>query len=424
MTTLYIHRYTTIMKLLKRLERITKVDIGYLATSGAWLNGSTLLVSVLSLGIYMLAARVLSPEVYGTYQYFLSLAAVISAFTLTGMNTAVARSVARHNSSVVYAAMRAQWHWAMLPVAIAGLCAVYASTIQGNIPTAFAWVGIGIAVPLIALFNTYGAILLGTQDFKRGFLFGLLTTVPVYGAIALCMVFAPYALAILITNLGFTLVCTFFAYRGVMRTYVEPDHKTDDGTVAYGKQLSIMNVPAALASQADIIIAFHFLGPVSAALYAFSTAIPDRFGSFLKFIPTAALPRFSTRNAAEVRATLFPKLLLLAAIALGIAGTYALAAPLLFYVLFPTYMAAVPYSQVYALVIVSIVGSVAVSALTAHTSTRSLYIVNTITPIVGTVFQFFGAFFGGLWGLILAKLATNIIATILPLVLFFYYSED
>ena len=45
-------------------------------------------------------------QTYGTYQYLLSVGAIVGAFTLTGMNSAVVRSVEAVNAA--YAAARGE----------------------------------------------------------------------------------------------------------------------------------------------------------------------------------------------------------------------------------------------------------------------------------------------------------------------------
>jgi O-antigen/teichoic acid export membrane protein len=152
------------------------------------------------------------------------------------------------------------------------------------------------------------------------------------------------------------------------------------------------------------------LGAEALALYAFITAIPDRLLTFLKFIPSAALPKFSEKTEDQIRQSISPKLLLLTL--LGVAGAllYIVIAPEFFAFFFPAYTEAVPYSQIYSLMIVGLAGSVSVSALIAQGRKKDLYLLNTTTPILQIVLQLIAVLVWGLWGLVAAKAASTVLS--------------
>ena len=403
-------------RFLNRIELYTGTNMAYLIQSGFWMNLSTVITSLLAFGIYVLAANLVSKEVYGTYQYLLSLGAIAVAFTLTGMNGALARAVAQGQESTARASIRIQLTWALVPLTGSLLVGTY-YLIQGNSTLGVGCIAIALSTPIITTFNSYGAILLGRGNFRSGFFYGLLVSIPTYAAIALTMVFIPGALTLLVVNLCTTAITTAIAYVHLVRTRPLKG-SIDTGTLLYGKHLSLMSVPGTIAAQIDALLVFHVLGPAQVALYAFSTAIPDRFGSLLKFIPTAALPRFTKRSREELQATLGRKLFQLGVVSLLAAGAYAVLAPYIFTFFFAPYHDAIPYSQLYSLVIVAIVGNVATSALTAHQSIGDLYRLNIILPVIQIIFLVVGIFTFGLWGLILGKVAYSLVAAVLPIVLF------
>jgi len=396
-------------------ERYTKTDMVYLMSSGFWGNLGTLSVTFFSLALYLVFANVLPKATFGTYQYLLSLGALIGALTLTGMNAAVSRSVARGFDGSLKDAIRFQVSWLWVPIGASLIGAGY-YFIQGNIPLSIGLVLVGIGTPLINTFNTYSAFLVGKQDFKRVFLYNLGINVPFY-ALLIAGAFATTNPILLIgANMVLQVAGFVIAYRQTLRAYA-PDNKVEAGVRTYGAHLSVMGIPGTLAQHIDSVLAFHFLGPVGVAVYAFSTAIPERISGLFKFLPSAALPRFAQRPLFEVQATILPRLLLLLPVLAGAAYIYALCAPYVFTLLFPQYIDAVPYSQWYGLILISILTQVLISALSAHQKVRSLYVFNIASPIAQIALMVVGVIYTGLWGLIFGRLLGALLSFALALVL-------
>lgn len=402
--------------LLRSLERYTKTDMVYLATSGFWSNLGTIFVSLSSLILYFVFAHYLSKEAYGTYQYLLSVGAIVGAFTLTGMNTAVTRAVARGYEGSLRQSIWIQLKWNIIPLIGSWAFAAYYLT-HHNPVLGWGLVLIGVFVPLNNTFNTYGAFLGGKKDFRRGFLFSLWWNIPYYLAVAIVAIFFKAALVLLVANLVSQAIGLFLAYWATIAAY-HPNSAEDPEMLRYGGHLSAMGLIGAIAGQADSILAFHFLGAANLALYSFATAVPDRIGALFKFIPAAAFPKLAERLPQEVRATLGRRLLLGTVASIILALVYIAAAHLFFAILFPAYIPAVAYSRWYALTLVTLMSGVIGNGLTAAGNVRTLYIFNTATPIAALILQVAGILIFGLWGLIGARVLTNLFVLLLGLVLY------
>lgn len=391
-------------------ERYAGTDLKYLAESGFWMNISSVAISLFSLGLYIVFANFLSRDTYGIYQYFLSASAIIGTLTLTGMNSAVTRAVASGKDGTLVRAVKFQLQAGVLPFAV-GLAGSVYYVVAGNLAFASAFFLIGLLMPLANAFNTYSAYLLGKKSFARMTLYTLLQYAPYYGLLALTAFVFPDAIALLFVNLVATALASFLIYTRIVKKD-QPQEPADADSLRYGTHLSVMNAFPSVAAQLDAIMAFQFLGPAGLAVYAFSTAIPDRLGSLFKFFPVAALPKFAERTDDEIRRSIAPKLLKLGALAIVFAGVYALIVPFFFRVFFPAYMDAVPYSQLYSLALVLIVANVASAALTAKARTKALYAANVITTVLGLVIQFAGIALFGLIGLVIAKVASAFLASL------------
>lgn len=397
-------------------ERYLKTDVTYLLRSGLWSNFGTISVSLGSLLLYIVFAHFVPKEVYGTYQYLLSLGAIVGSLTLTGMNMAVARSVAMGYEGALRHAVRLQLKWNTVPFLAAMSGAAYYFS-HDNMSLAWSLVLIGIFVPINSALNTYGGFLLGKQDFRRGFLFSLWWNVPYYAAVAVCAYVSDSAILLLGANLVSQAIGLGIAYIHTVRTY-HPNERTDPDTMRYGGHLSAMGLFGSVAAQADSILAFHYLGAADLALYAFATAIPDRLSALFKFIPSAAFPRFSNKKPREIRVGLARRLLIGLAVSLVMAVAYMATARLFFSFLFPQYIEAVPLSILYSLIMCSSMTGVLINALTAAGNVKALYIFNVVNPILSLVLQLGGILLFGLMGLVAARLISAAFSLFLSTLLY------
>ena len=404
-----------LISLLRWSERYTKTDMVYLAKGGFWINMSAVTIALFSLALYIAFARFLPKEVYGTYQYLLSLSAIIGTFTLSGMNTAVARAVARGHEGTYRASIRMQLKWALIPFTGALIGAAYYA-FYGNMFLAIGLLLIGIATPFIAAFNTYGAFLTGKKDFRRLFLYNFCLNIPYYGGLIFAAFYFRSALVLLAVNLCVNTIVLALLYRQTLRTF-KPNDEIDPKALSYGKHLSAMGIFSAIVGQIDNILVFHYLGAVDLAIYSLATAIPDRAAAFLKFFPMTSMPKFAEKSEEEIRTSIGPKLLKLTFVALIGAVLYMFVAPLLFHTLFPQYASSIPFSMFYALGMVGTAGGVALSALSAQQRTKDLYIFNIVTPTIQLALQLGGVLLYGLWGLVIGKTLSMLLTSLFSVIL-------
>lgn len=404
-----------VLRLLRWSERYTKTDMVYLAKGGFWLNLSSLSITLFSFVLYLAFARFLPKEVYGTYQYLLSISAIIMAFSLGGMNTAVAQAVARGYEGTYRIAIRLQLKWSLIPLVGACLGAGYYA-FQGNMELALGLLLIGIAIPFVTTFNTYGAYLLGKKDFKRVFLYNFALNVPYYAGLILASFFLKSAIVLLAVNLFINSLILLYLHFRVLKKF-KPGNSVDPEALSYGKHLSVMGTLTTIVGQLDNVLVFHFLGPVDLAIYTFATAIPDRAANFFKFFSFTSLPKFAEKSGAEIRTTIGPKLLKLTALVLLTSLVYMVLAPYLFRLFFPQYMDSVPFSALYALSMVGIAGGVALSALTAQKRTKDLYAYSIVTPVLQLTLQYAGIVLYGLWGLVAGKTISVLLTSLITVFL-------
>ena len=82
-----------IYNFLKWSEKYTGTDMIYLIKGGSWLVSGSIIASLSGLVIMAVFDRFVSKETFGAYQYVLSMAALISVFSLPGIGSALIRTI-------------------------------------------------------------------------------------------------------------------------------------------------------------------------------------------------------------------------------------------------------------------------------------------------------------------------------------------
>ncbi len=405
--------------ILRWSERFTKTDMVYLAKGGSWLGLGQAVTSFAAFLLSIAFANLFPREAYGEYRYIFSIVGVVSAFSLTGMDMALSQSIARGFDGTLSRSVRMAFLWSL--IASAGLCIVSAYYFSNHNSTlGWALIIAAIATPLLKSFNLYSAFLLGKKDFGRRTRYGMFYDILPAATIALALTYTDNAIVIVATYfISYTLV-TSVLYILTKRVY-RPEGPIDENVGTYSKHLSVMNIVGTASFQLDKILTFHYLGSVQLALYSFAIGIPQQLRQTQKIIGSLAFPRFATRNHDDLRTALPRKSLILFLGMLAIVVVYIPLAPTIFTLLFPNYLEAVPYSQVFSLVLLFAPGALYQQVLTAQQNKKALYVIQTVgAPIrIGSLFLFIPLF--GIWGILLSTFINEIVRMIF--VVYFIHSK-
>lgn len=405
-----------LISLLRWSERYTKTDMVYLAASGWWNNLNVVLISGFSFLLSIAFANLVPKEVFGMYQYFLSISTILGALTMTGMNYAVTQAVARGHEGVLRSSVRLQIRWGIIPFAAGLVAAVYYAW-SGNGEIAAGLAIIAVFTPLLNAWNTYSAYLNGKREFRQYFLTSAANTAVYFIGMMLAIILFKSSIALLLANLAVNTIVVFLLYVDTLRRYA-PSETEDDDALSFGGHLSLTNIFATFAAQLDSILVFHFLGAAPLAVYNFACAIPERIGGLFKFLVFAGIPKFSTQSKYELQRSIISKTWRAMLAGLIVALAYVAIAPVVFRIFFPLYLESLPLSQIYAFIIVATAGSIPITAIIAQQLKREIYILRTIGPIVHITLQVTLLFLYGLVGILLGRLISNFFDVGLSLILF------
>lgn len=373
----------------------------YLTKGGFWMVlGQTVSVAITA-AVAIAFANILTKEEYGTYKYVLSLAATLSAFSLTGMNMAIINAVAKGFDKTFIKSIMVQIKWSLPMFVISlGLCAYYFLTGQPIIGTSLIFVS--IFSPFINAFNTYSAYLNGKKLFRK---------ISFYSILISCFVNAAGLAVLIATNNIPFLVLTYFlanfAILGLILKRVIKSNKInqeeDNSYIGYGKHLSLIYFLSNLVMNIDKIFIFNILGPIQLAVYNFAIIIPEQIRGFIKILGTLAYPKFAQKTLQESKTNIGYRIMI-TFIAGGIIMTaYIIVAPYIFRIFLPKYLDSIFYSQIFAVsTIFSSVILILNAILTSHKETvADLYKINIFMAAVKIAVYFAAIYFFGLMGAII-----------------------
>lgn len=404
-----------IYSLLRMSEKYTKTDMVYLAKGGFWLSFGQVGISFIAFVLSITFARYVSKEVYGTYRFLLSLFWTLTAFSFTGLSSAVVRAIAQGKEGAYKQSFK-YTIFGSIPMSLIAIGISLYHFYHNNSILGFGALAIGFLGPLFQLAYLYGSFLEGKKEFKHNSFLGIILNVIPAIALIIGTFFVKnsliFFLIYLITHIltGASLcVWTFKKYR--------PNSVKSENLLEVGAHFSLMNILNTLSTQIDQILTFHYLGAAQLAIYSFTKAIPDQLKALFNTASTLAFPKFANRNIHEIEKSFWRKIIGFTLVSAAASVAFYFTAPYIFEFLFPKYIDSVFYTQIYAFALIPIATIIPVAVLQAHTAQRELYIFNTASACFNilALFLLIPKYF--ILGAVIAKIASRIFNLVLSSIL-------
>ena len=407
---------TFIYKLLRRGQKYTGTDNVYLAKQGSYLAIGNIISIVTAFILSIAFARFLPKETYGQYRYILSIFGLLALSSLSGMNTAIVRGVAKGFDNAFKKGLLAKLKWSLLgSLASIGLAIYFFSS--GNLAFGFSFLIIAVFLPFFKSGEAYQFYLSGKKFFGQRVTYTSLSQILATIALILTLFLTKnIVILILVYFLSYSLLRMFFTFLIITKQSLNKNDDTE--TVSYGKHLSLIQVLGLIANEIDKILLFFFLGPVQLAIYAFAALPIQHLRSPLQAIQELALPKLSTQTEETIKKTL-PKKLLKSVLFISLAiVAYVLIAPYFFTIFYPQYTESIFYSQLLSLTLLIFPVSMMLLALLAKKKTKELYQASIINPIIQILLLLLLVPSFGILGIIIAKLISQVVYFIITLLSF------
>ena len=406
--------------LLKKSEVFFKTDMVYVGQSGFWLGLGQAFYALIAFTSSLFFANLISKDIYGNYKFIIATTSILAGLSLTGMGSVVTQGVAQGFEGILKNAVRSTLRFGSIIVLVA-LCISTYYFIHGNNILGFSMLIAGLSLPLSQAFTLYGNYLMGKKEFQKVTLYAtgsqLLNT---FGLIIVAILTKNIVFMVLI-YFALNTLSTIWAYKHTLKLFHVSD--THDHTlIPYGKHLSVMGFFGTVANQFDKILIFHYLGAFQLAVYAFAQAIPDQAKGVLKSIFNLAIPKYAELSEEDMRKSIMNKFAQLTALtALGIL-LYILTAKFIFAILFPKYLEAVFYSEIYILGLITIPGiSLFAIYFQLKKATKKMYELNLIGNISTLIITFVFIYKFKLEGAVIANCLSWLV---ILLIHWFYFLRD
>ncbi len=405
-----------IYNLLRKSERFTKTDMVYLTKGGFWLSLGQIAASFSSFLLAIVFAKYVSKEVYGNYKYILSLAGLLGVFSLTGISSAVLQAVSKGFDGALRQGFRISLKWSFAIVLGSLIAGIY-YMLNGNMNLGLSFFIIGIFSPIFNSAQLYISFLNGKKDFKRITTLGLWQDfVPILALMATILYTENVVLIVLVYFVSNTAV-SLFLYKKTLRIY-NPHKEVQESSMPYSKHLSFMNILAGVGDKIDSILLFHFSGGVSLALYSFSTAIPNQIIGLFRTVGLLAVPKYAKGDKELIKKEMPMKIVRFLAVLSVAVVLYYFIAPYIYKFIFPEYVDAVPYSRLYAVIMLFAAGGLPMSFIDSQMAIKERYIVVTLSNVTRITLMVLLIVPYGIWGILWAQIITKTIvfATVMVLI--------
>jgi O-antigen/teichoic acid export membrane protein len=405
-----------IAKYLIKFQGFTKTDNIYLATQGSLLAVGNIVSMLASFLLAMTFARLLPKETYGDYRYLISIITMIGIFALPGIDDALLQAVANKFEGCIKKAFKKRLKWAMLGSLICLIIAVV-FFFKNDYNLTISFIIAGVFFPLMESTTLYLSYLGGKKLFGIQVKYSTLSQIIATVVIIITLFFSKSLIVlVLMYFLSNTILRIFFFLRTIKKF---PANKNqDEEFMTFGKHLTLVRVVKTISSQIDKMLLFQFVGATQLAIYSFATLPTSEANIFLQNIRLLALPKLSTRSKAEIKKSLFKKVIKGTILIIPFVAAYIIIAPYVYEIFFPQYVDSVVYSQLYALTLVAFPASMFALVFQAKMMKKELYRFNIISPLVEMLFLIALIPFYGIVGVIIARLIGQFFSVCYALILF------
>lgn len=403
--------------ILRQSESFFKTDMVYLAQNGGWLTFGQVASMVLSFASALIFANFISKDIYGNYKYIISITSILGALSLTGMGPIVVQGVAQGAEGVLKDAIRTTLRWGVILIAGAVSISAY-YFINQNITLALSMLTAGVAMFFINSYSLYGNYLAGKKNFKDLTIYNVISQIAIFTTTIITVIITKNVLLMVVAYFTTNVIVTLFFYRIATKGVYINDVK-DDSLITLSKHTSLLNFFGALASQLDKVLIFHYLGAVNLAVFSFSMAIPEQIRGLYKNLFSVVTPKYAELSEKELRHSIGKKFFQLTGVTIILVLLYFISAPYIFSLLFPKYMEAVFYSQIYVLGLISVPSlGLFANYFQLRKATKIIYKTTIINNLAVFLITFVFIYKYGLLG---AVIANGISWLVMTLVLWFYF---
>jgi len=402
---------------LRWLQNYTKTDMVYVAQGSFWWILGRVFSLLAGFLILMAFAKFATKEIYGAYQYVISMAAMIGLICLPGLDTALIRAIAKQKEKTFFLCEKEKLKFGFFAFLVFFIISLW-YFFKKNLELAVSFFIAGVFLPFLSIFSLYLAFWQGKKKFDLQNKYFVAHNLLAALILILFIVFKP-KITFIIFGYFFSFTFSTFLFWLLTRKRINRETEEDKETISFGKHITLMAIPGSIAGQIDNVILWQFIGPVQVAIYAYALRLVERISELIPF-SALAFPKMAERDLKtdRVKRSIFDKFLKLFWFSIPFTILYILFCPIFFKIFFPAYKESIIYSQVLALTLIFSPFSFLATAFLAEAKKRELYILNIAPQILKIALFFVLIPFFGIWGGVFSILISQIFYSALTLYFF------
>lgn len=331
-----------------------------------------------------LVTRLFAPELYGQYQFALTVVSIVMAFNIGSLPSAIARSVVKEGQAAPLRFTTLSFAAICTTGSLALLAAAFFSAWRGK-PEVWPLLLAAalIYVPQMTGQHVFTGITIGQSQFSTAFRRSVLTKILTALSVLVVLTVFPSPLWLLIVMTG--IPAAVYAISAVRELRQFPSTEKSWRVIRYGAHVSLATAPVALAWYVDKLMLSAFFGLETLAQFSVAILIPEQLKTWFKeLFPVVFSKQAAAKDSTEHRRKLIRFILSGTALLILPLGLYIVAAPWLMPLLFPLYAAEtlVPVTQIAAASLITIPSALLQQYLEAQGMLRGLRITYWTSSIV------------------------------------------
>jgi len=285
-----------------RLEKYLQLDFDYYIKNSFYLILARGTVMAVGLILSIVFARLMGQEMYGQWNYLLSIIGICAVFSMPGMNTAIVQSVATGQERILITATKSRFKWSLLgSLVIIGVGIYY--TLTGEVELGKGFIAASLFFPFFQNLESYAAFLSGKKQFDTLAKYRIFTQLAVL-AVTIPVIYSSQNLMFIVVAylLSFSILRGYFFKKISGRI---TGQEQDPEAIPFGRHITLTQIPSIISQHYDKLIIALFLSFPELAIYSIALAFSSLLQPFSSIIATLVLPKLSQMDAktayAEVR---------------------------------------------------------------------------------------------------------------------------
>ncbi|PIP26519.1 MAG: hypothetical protein COX31_01915 [Candidatus Moranbacteria bacterium CG23_combo_of_CG06-09_8_20_14_all_40_16] len=393
------------------LEKKFKIDLKYFLSGGSWLFLGQIAATLRAIIISVFLARFFEINEFGKFAYIMAVFSMANIFGAPGMSIAIFQSVSRGFEGTLRYLMKKIFYIGLLGSLFFIFCQLYFNFVQQE-NNHYIFLALALIFPFYSVGTNFAYHVSGLKKFKDRIYFEILMNLFILFSVFTSYIIKEdiYYLIIAIT-LSQTIISLAYLFYLIKRS----NDKIDYDSYKYGKKLNWNYVIPTIKMQLDRIFISNFLGYEKTATYNVAYSFSNQITTAAKVLGALIVPKSSNLTKKEIRERLNLKNIILSLLVLFSFSTIIIFfIPFIIRILYGNnYMEAIRFAQVMLFFIP--LRSFSLILRNINESQKNIKIINITSnhmSIIEIVLMLCGLLFFEIWGLIFAKIISDLISII------------